>query len=171
MPQDTPATATITIALVKPVPPGSLHLAAMNIFKHPGEVGTKELLLSCNLPVQDLATAHFEHFFGCGSELSPDGVVGLELYGTSALLRSLAVTPKARGLGCGRRLVAKAEAHAAAQGATMVYLLTNTAKAFFQALGYSVAERLSAPPAIQDTKEFSYLCPASATFMEKRITG
>ena len=95
------------------MPLRSMQLATMNIYRHPGEVGTKELLLSCNLPVQDLEPAHFEHFFGCGSEPSPEGVVGLELFGTSALLRSLAVTPKARGLGCGRRLVAMAEVHAA----------------------------------------------------------
>lgn len=140
----------------------------MHICRHPAEAAAKRLLAECHLPSSDLEPRHFEHFFGCGDKEAPQGVVGLELYGPVALLRSLAVAEKARGKGCGRELVAEAERYAWSQGVKEIYLLTTTAERFFSALGYRHAERESAPEEIRATKEFSTLCPSDSVFMGKR---
>jgi amino-acid N-acetyltransferase len=143
----------------------------MHIYSQPPEDAVKSLLASCNLPIAALEAKHFEQFFGCGSESSPAGVVGLELYGNVALLRSLAVSEVARGQGCGKRLVSEAEAYAAANGVSSIYLLTTTAESFFQSLGYSVANRSVVPEAIRGTQQFSALCPSSSSVMVKHFGG
>jgi len=48
-----------------------------------------------------------------------------------------------------------------------MYLLTTTAEAFFELLGFRRIERHAAPPEIQRSAEFSSLCPSSATVMAK----
>jgi len=121
------------------------------------------------LPCSDLTAAHLEHFFGCGSMGAPDGIVGLELYESVALLRSLAVSSSCRGRGCGTALVAQAELFAKSRGAEEVYLLTSTAERFFERLGYTCVLREAAPVAIQRTQEFSTLCPSDSAFMVKRL--
>jgi amino-acid N-acetyltransferase len=67
---------------------------------------------SAGLPVADLTDGHLEHFFYCGPSESLTGLVGLELYGTDALMRSLVVAPSVRGTGIGSLLVAHAESYA-----------------------------------------------------------
>jgi amino-acid N-acetyltransferase len=59
------------------------------------------LLQSQGLPDLDITDEHLEHFFFVGSDGSPTGLVGLELYGTDAVLRSLMVGENARGKGLG----------------------------------------------------------------------
>jgi GNAT superfamily N-acetyltransferase len=54
-----------------------------------------------------------------------------------------------RGHGAGRRLMASAEQHAAAQGCHAVWLDTFQARGFYQALGYSVFGELEAYPDAQ----------------------
>jgi amino-acid N-acetyltransferase len=144
----------------------------MHIFAKPSRQQVAALLSDCDLPFEDLNSEHLEHFFGCGEEDAPKGVVGLEIYGSVALLRSLAVAENARGRGCGRTLVDAAERYAKARGVKEVFLLTTSAKSLFESLGYEVASRESAPDAIKATSEFSAVCPASATFMRKPlVTG
>lgn len=74
----------------------------MHIFRHPPEPQIRRLLNDCGLPTTDLTARHLKHFFSCGSEKSLRGVVGLEIYGSEALLRSLAVDKSTRGRGCGK---------------------------------------------------------------------
>ena len=97
------------------------------------------------------------------------GVVGLEIYGKAALLRSLAVRADRRGQGIGSRLVECAESYARERGVTSLYLLTMTAEAFFRHRGYSPLARDKAPEAIRATTEFAGICPASSSFMVKRL--
>ncbi|HET7198094.1 MAG TPA: arsenic resistance N-acetyltransferase ArsN2 [Burkholderiales bacterium] len=139
------------------------------IFRAPREPAVRRLLAGAKLPAADLTASHFEHFFGCGAEDAPRGVVGLELHGSDALLRSLAVEPAARGRGCATALVAQAEQHARLKGVGRLYLLTTTAADFFARLGYKKTERREAPEAIRATSEFSTLCPASSVLMMKEI--
>jgi amino-acid N-acetyltransferase len=143
----------------------------MHVYRHPPETVTRALLTACGLPTADLHSGHFEHFFGCGSPENPQGVVGLELFDSCALLRSLAVAAKHRGLGCGKALVAAAERYARDKGVRALYLLTTTAEEFFFRLGYRRAERQSAPEPIRKTKEFSDLCPETSAFMVKQLDG
>jgi amino-acid N-acetyltransferase len=139
------------------------------VFRNPDLLQVQRLVVAAGLPTEDLADADLSHFFGCGSREKPSGVVGLEVFREEALLRSLVVEPSEQGAGVGRLLVAAAEAHARAQGAGSVYLLTTTAAAFFERLGYLRVHRDSAPETIRATREFASLCPASAAFMVKRL--
>jgi amino-acid N-acetyltransferase len=108
-------------------------------------------------------------FFYIGPASAPIGIVGVQLYGANALLRSLVVSPAHRTQGLGQRLVEHAEHHARERGAAAVYLLTTTAEAFFLSLGYAQTPRDSAPTAIRSTPEFTGLCPASSAFLSKRL--
>lgn len=141
----------------------------MEIFANPNESSVKQLLAESELPTADITTAHLTHFFGCGSDNELVGVIGLELYGEVALLRSLAVAPGWRGTGLGSRLVAHAEHYAWDQGVKTLYLLTTTAEAFFLRRGYVRAYREDAPATIKSTTEFSGICPVSSAFMAKSL--
>lgn len=141
----------------------------MNLFPKPPASAVKRLLTEAGLPSSDLTAAHLENFFGCGSTRAPDGIVGVELHESVALLRSLAVSANCRGRGCGTELVAQAERFAQSQGAKEIYLLTTTAERFFERLGYARVQREAAPAAIQRTQEFSTLCSSSSALMAKRL--
>lgn len=143
----------------------------MHIYLRPPAARVKDLLAACNLPTSDLETSHFEHFFGCGRETEPKGVVGVELYGEVGLLRSLAVDEATRGRGCAKRLVSEVEQHAARNGVRSLYLLTTTAEKFFQSQGYVKVARSSVPESIRATREFSSLCPSSSVIMVKQLGG
>jgi amino-acid N-acetyltransferase len=129
------------------------------------------MLAAARLPTEDLTKRHCEHFFLAGPAAAPQGLVGLELFGEVALLRSLVVTDELRGKGAGSRLLRHAEDHARGQGVQFLYLLTTTAEGFFSARGYHQAGRDSAPQAIRATREFSSICPASSAFMVKQLQG
>ena len=69
----------------------------MEIFANPNETSVKQLLSESELPTGDITAQHLAHFFGSGHGPELEGVVGLELYGDVALLRSLAVAPPGAG--------------------------------------------------------------------------
>jgi amino-acid N-acetyltransferase len=121
------------------------------------------------LPVSDITDEHLEHFFFMGSDGSPTGLVGVEIYGADALLRSLVVAETARTQGVGSTLVQHAEDYAASRRVNAMYLLTTTAESFFERRGYRRVDRNEAPQTIQSTAEFASLCPASSAFMIKRF--
>jgi amino-acid N-acetyltransferase len=127
------------------------------------------LLQAQGLPVSDITDEHLEHFFFIGSDGSPTGLVGVEMYGSEALLRSLVVAETARTQGIGSALVQHAEEYASSRQVGAMYLLTTTAERFFKRLGYERVDRSQAPPSIARTREFASLCPASSAFMIKRL--
>ena len=129
------------------------------------------LLGKCGLPVSDIALSQPPLFFGTRSDSSLSAVVGLELFGSVALLRSLAVAPAYRGHGLARELVAYTEHFADSHGVEFLFLLTTTATTFFAQLGYVPTSRSTAPSAIQATSQFSGLCPASSAFLCKSLAG
>ena len=142
---------------------------AQTISAGPSPEAAKGLLAAANLPTSDLSDEQLTTFFYCGAATAPTALVGLEIYGTEALLRSLVVDPSLRSTGLGSALVERAEAHAANQGVGTLYLLTTTAEAFFARRGYLRIDRAVAPAAIRSTREFAGLCPASSAFMCKRL--
>jgi amino-acid N-acetyltransferase len=127
------------------------------------------LLQAQDLPVSDITDEHLEHFFFVGPDGSPAGLVGLEIYGADALLRSLVVGESAKSKGLGSALVKHAEQYAASKSVRSIYLLTITAEAFFTRLGYERINRSQAPSSIERTLEFASLCPASSAFMVKSL--
>jgi amino-acid N-acetyltransferase len=127
------------------------------------------LLQAQGLPVSDITDEHLEHFFFVGSDGSPSGLIGLEIYGADALLRSLVVGENARSKGLGSALAEHAEQYASSTSVRSIYLLTTTAEAFFKRLGYERIDRSQAPPSIERSREFASLCPASSAFMVKSL--
>jgi len=89
----------------------------------------------------------------------------LEIHGKSGLLRSVAVHPDLRGQKWGQTLVVTATIIAAGHRLTRLYLITETAAAFFSHLGFQPIDRADVDPAIQQSTEFTTVCPASATVM------
>ncbi len=126
-----------------------------------------ELLQGSGLPVEDLSAerlaliAEIDQIF--------QGVIGVELFGETALLRSLAVASGARGAGIGAALVTALEAACMTDGVDELWLLTIDADAFFVRLGYETRERSEAPEAIRNTEEFRGLCPGDAVLMSKNL--
>jgi amino-acid N-acetyltransferase len=97
------------------------------------------------------------------------GLVGLEIQGNCALLRSLAVRKGYRDKGLASLLVDKIENYARSLKISTLYLLTITAEDFFKRGGFRTTARETAPAEIQNTAEFRGLCPASAVFMTKQF--
>ena len=125
------------------------------------------LLQNNHLPTSDIETGTEVLFFVAGSIQQPSGVVGIQVFGATALLRSLAVSESERGKGLATALVHYVEQHATSLGINSIYLLTTTAVQFFEAHGYSTANRTDAPISIAGTIQFSNLCPSSSALMVK----
>jgi amino-acid N-acetyltransferase len=98
------------------------------------------------------------------------GVAGMERYGDSGLLRSVAVAPEWRSSGIGRTLVDRVLEEGRAAGVREVYLLTTTAEHYFPRLGFTCVDRETVPPVVQASAEFTGACPASAVVMRRAAT-
>ncbi|GAB3345277.1 arsenic resistance N-acetyltransferase ArsN2 [Marilutibacter aestuarii] len=134
------------------------------------DAAVEALLAACDLDASDLQESSAV-LFGHVADGALQGLVGLEMHGNAALLRSLAVAAEARGRGLGEALVDHAEREATARGLERLFLLTTTATGFFQRLGYRTLAREDAPPGIVASTQFASLCPASASFMAKTLPG
>jgi amino-acid N-acetyltransferase len=128
------------------------------------------ILNDAALPTADLTSAKSLRFWVLEAEESLIGVVGMERFGTRALLRSLAVAPRYRLRGMGYQLVLQLEREARADGIEQLVLLTESAEMFFRAIGYEVIDRCHVPEEIKLSAEFRSLCPASAVCMSKSMT-
>lgn len=120
-------------------------------------------LTEAGLPTDDLASDSFRYFEW---EDVAFGGVG---EGADALIRSVVVLPHARGKGHGVVIAESLAGVARDAGVERLWLLTTNAALFFEDLGWRVAERASAPPAIVNSRQFSGLCPASATLMVRAL--
>ena len=129
------------------------------------------LLIEAGLPTSDLATSRCLNLLGIRDGVRLAGIVGVEIFGSVGMLRSLVVDPNRRKSGFGGLLVSDAETLSARQGVSALYLLTTTAARFFERRGYVVVPRGEAPPAIAATAQFSSLCPTSSTFMCKILAA
>ena len=130
----------------------------------------KALLAENELPVADVDAALLVDFLvaeDAGGKIV--GIVGLERFGHSALLRSLATARKARKAGLGTRLLAHAELMARASDVSELWLLTTTAAGFFRRAGYADVDRGTASADVQASAQFAELCPASAVCLTKRL--
>jgi amino-acid N-acetyltransferase len=97
------------------------------------------------------------------------GSAGVELYGDTGLLRSVAVDLGLRGCGIGGRLVEAALELAVTHGVREVFLLTEGAEDYFQRFGFRPFDRAEAPPAIRNSVEFASACPQSATLLKLEL--
>lgn len=123
-----------------------------------------DLLTQARLPLAGVE-AHLNSFLLAFRDDLLIGCAGLERYGAAALLRSVAVAEGERNTGLGKQLVRRLLEQARAEGVESIILLTTTAAAFFQKLGFIPISRAEAPQAVQCSVEFQEACPASATVM------
>ena len=126
------------------------------------------LLQSEKLPVGDIPT-QLEKFFVAINEGVVIGAAGVEAYGKCGLLRSVVVKSAYRKLKIAEQLVNEIENLGRNEGIDTLYLLTETAGAYFSKRGYQAMPRAEAPRSIQESSEFSHACPSSAMLMRKEL--
>jgi amino-acid N-acetyltransferase len=124
-----------------------------------------ELLTRAGLPLAGMEK-HVKDFVLAFRDGSLVGCAAVEHYGSTALLRSVAVAEQERNHGLGQELVRQTLDSLRAEGLEKVVLLTTTAADYFQRFGFCVIQRADAPRAVQESVEFQYACPASATVMQ-----
>ena len=136
---------------------------------HPVSLAHLEALLSQNhLPTQD-CVEQMQNFYGmfAGDELIAAG--GLEPAEDYALLRSVVVKTQYRAMGLAQKIVGYLLDLAESENRLAVYLLTETAGSYFQKLGFKPVPRKEVPEMIRQTRQFSTLCPDSASCFVMRL--
>ncbi len=126
------------------------------------------LLRSSGLPVEGVKE-HFSHFIIAETGTTIVGSVGLEFYGGTCLLRSLAVSSEYRHLGIGGMLVDAALLAAERNRAKKVILLTETAEKYFRKWGFRVIDAKNVWGGILASTQFTGTCHLTAVCMEKNI--
>ena len=136
---------------------------------HADHEAVSTLLRDAELPSDGVAD-WLDQFWVAEHQGRVVGVAGMERYGNSGLLRSVAVAPEWRGTGIGRTLVDRVldEGHGA--GVREFYLLTTTAEHYFPRLGFACVDRETVPAALCASAEFRGACPTSAVVMHKTLT-
>jgi len=99
------------------------------------------------------------------------GAIGLEVFGSSGLLRSAVVDPSRQNTGLGANLVAQLLEHARHRGVREVYLLTTTAERYFPRFGFTRVARETVAPGVRASEEFRGACPDTAIAMRKSLDG
>jgi amino-acid N-acetyltransferase len=127
-------------------------------------------LVAARLPVDDL-TGPGRTFFRFTDAGRTIGFGGLELFDGCTLLRSIVVPADQRGRGFGQEITRKLLDQAHGADASAVYLLTDGALPFFEALGFRAIARDAAPAAILGTRQAASLCSASAALMTKDLSA
>ena len=131
--------------------------------------GIRGLLADNDLPVDDLGEDRLESFLVAEDGADLVGLIGLQVFGTTGLLRSLVVEERARQSGLGGKLVGALESAAQVAGIRDLWLLTIDAELFFERQGFVIVDRAKAPNSIQTTDEFAGLCPDDAHLMTKTL--
>ena len=127
-----------------------------------------KLLLQENLPIADLNPL-LENFFIAVEDNKITGVIGMDRYGKDGLLRSAIVQKQYRNKGIAAALVARLFDEAAKQGVSTLYLITDTAAAYFEKKGFNKITKAEVSPAVLESKEFNGLCPASSIIMVQKL--
>lgn len=97
------------------------------------------------------------------------GSAALEMYGSAALLRSVATHSSMRRQGLGRSLTRAALDLARESGVKNPYLLTESAETFFAQFGFAPIDQPMVPSAVRTSAEFTTACPESAIAMALSI--
>jgi len=147
---------------LKPAP--TVHLAIEEA-KAADRACLGALLEGASLPSSDLDLAR-QRFFVARLGNEPVGCVGLEMQGTHALLRSLAVRADRRDADVGTRLCERAIAFARHAGLTSLCLLTTSAEEFFARKGFRRTSREELADLVGESEEVRSLCPKSAVPMK-----
>lgn len=123
-----------------------------------------DILSKSNLPTADIDLNN-QLFIGYSEDEQLKGIGALEVYDNCALLRSLAVIDNGKKRGIGSKLVSALIDKAKTENIEQLFLLTETASAFFLKKGFKTIDRVEVPESILASEEFSKLCPTSASCM------
>lgn len=93
------------------------------------------------------------------------GTGAMEIYGDYGLLRSVSITEAMRGKKLGSKITYHLLEHAKLSNLRGLYLLTETAKDFFEKIGFDIIDRNQAVDEIKNSSEFTQVCPTSAVCM------
>ena len=124
----------------------------------------RALLRDAGLPFEDVASSR-QDFVVAIVDGEIAGCVGLEMFDTAGLLRSLAVREPRRGSGFGSALFERILTVARRKGGQRLFLLTTTAARFFARRGFESVDRAAAPEAMGKSAQFASLCPSTAACM------
>lgn len=97
------------------------------------------------------------------------GVLGFEIYNTSALLRSLAVYPPFKKRGIAKQLIEHVLNNVRHHRCDTAYLLTNTAADYLCTYGFVPIDRNDIPSDILTTSALGDVCPMSSTCMALKL--
>lgn len=126
----------------------------------------KQLLAAAQLPTTDLDQAN-PLFNVAKMEGVIVGCIGFQALGNSIyLLRSFAVTETHQGHGIGGHLLQHTMREASFSKVRDIFLLTTTAKSFFEARGFRIVVRETLPDEVRRCSEFTCLCPSTAVCMK-----
>ena len=128
----------------------------------------EKLLSDSGLPIEDLPLG-LENFFVIKDEDIIIASVGLEISGNYGLLRSLAVAQDYQGKGLANALYLEILELAKKQTISTIFLLTTTADRYFEKLGFIRVSREETPFEIQQSQQFSSICPSTASIMKLEI--
>ncbi|WP_434345763.1 arsenic resistance N-acetyltransferase ArsN2 [Myxococcus virescens] len=135
----------------------------------PADLGAVEALLAAaGLPRQGVAD-HLPQFLVAELEGVLVAAAGLELYGMSALLRSVVVNESQKGKGVGAEMVQRLVERAGANGLEALFLLTTTAADYFPRFGFVRIDRATLPLELHASEELRGACPASAVVMRRLL--
>ena len=138
----------------------------------PNDVASVEALLkSVKLPT-DGVSANLSDFLVARADGRVIGCVGLEVYGDTAILRSLAVDPARQRGALGTLLAEEILDRARSKRVTRVVLLTETAEGFFaRKLGFEVVARDTVADSARQSWQFTGAVCQSATCMSRDISS
>ncbi len=119
------------------------------------------LLAGVELPTHGVEV-HINNFLVARAGATVIGCIGMEIYGQSCLLRSLAVHPDHRGQGLGSRLMAESIARAREQGIKQAVVLTHTVERLAARFGFERISRSSVDPRLAGSWEFQADCCQTA---------
>jgi C_GCAxxG_C_C family probable redox protein len=122
------------------------------------------LLKQCSLPTEDIPHDN-QVFWVAKKDQEIAGVIGLEKYEPSGLLRSFAVHPSHRGKTIGARLLYYAIGQADKLEIESLYLCTDTAARYFEKYNWIYVRRESVSEKVQQSEEFRSAWSASTCCM------
>ena len=126
-------------------------------------------LVEAGLPGDDLMESNRRFYAYDMLDGMHAGYAGFEQYGEDVLIRSVVVPPEARKGDIGSGIVPLLLFRALKTGARRAYLITTSAAPFFARLGFKEVERKLAPASILSTRQATFLCPASAALMTRKL--
>jgi len=148
---------------VRPAPASAVTEVVIGVAREAELPAIETLLAEVELPT-DVAP-HLGSFLVARHREVVVGCAGLEVRGTDALFRSLAVHPAYRGVGLGRRLYQALVELAHGRGVARAYLLTTTIEPLAESWGFRRIEREAVPGPIRETTQFRGACCTSAVAM------